>query len=474
MKYPVKFIISSAPNSNVRIHSDDFPKGIDKQLKFCPRNHCFSSTLSLDPGIYHYQFEIDGTIVPDILRAPQGGEAVLEIGAVENNGLIFDLQKTFVKHNHLVLMVGLDCTIWKKATLNIQTLQGIKIVPGKNTFFEGSCNYQMFVIDLPSDDALYTYFELIGYQENKFYGQNGLTDQEWAIEPFEIKEHLAPPITPSNIVGIYHLYNDKVISDFEKHVNYFEKFPIDYLSGDIPKESSLLKKFQYFPSHQDNLTLSCLLRNIFLETEDFHASLGLLGRFAYEHKQDIATIPFALSDSQVSFWELAKRNFVIASRGIGFQLLGSMTPEIIFGEEIGLYKIGKERNMSWTKTKWNKELFYFYQKLLKLRKKYPVLRQGRFRFVIQDCCLWGIERYMDGEDSVFIFANHSKNNIIVDLTQIMGFSGPIVELLSDHPLKRKKICTIFGESFVAFKQNSSKNKKNIKNFDPSDLEDDDE
>ena len=65
---------------------------------------------------------------------------------------------------------------------------------------------------------------------------------------------------------------------------------------------------------------------------------------------------------------------------------------------------------------------------------------------------------MDGEDSIYIFANHSKNNIIIDLSQIISYSGPIIELLSNHSLKRKKVCTIFGESLVAFKSNKSKSK----------------
>lgn len=457
MKFPVQFLLAAQQYKEVLLLSDDFPDDINKQLDYCSNTHCFSSTLWLPSGTYRYQFLADNTPVTDTLRTNQEGIATIEIGADQNSGIIFDLNKSFVKNNHLVLVLGLDKSIWIEAFLNIQTIQGMQVIYGKSTFIEGSTEYFTFVFDIPEDDSVFAFFELIGHHDRKFYGENGVKDNEWSTSPFEIKEHRTSPIKNSNITSIYHLDTPKSVIDFEKHITYFEKFPINYISGEIPENSTLLKNFNYFQQDFDYSTLTCLLRNIFLETEDFHASLGLLGRFAYEYRQDISTIPFALSDHTHSFWELTHRNFKTMSRAVGFQLLGSMTPKIFFGEEIGLHKTGLERVMLWTKTKWNKNLYNFYQKLLKLRKKYPVLRQGRFRLVIQDCNLWGIERYMTGEDSIFIFGNHSKNNIIVDLTSIMNFNGPIVELLSESPIKRKKVCTIFAESIVAFKQNSSKN-----------------
>ncbi len=471
MKYLIKFILPSYDYKNVSIHSEDFPLDIDKNLVHCEQSHCFSTVIELPQGTYHYKFNADGVIIPDTLRTSSDEFAILNIGPSDNDGVIFDMEKSFVKNNHLVLLIGLEFTIWKNAVLNIQTLQGMKMIHGHSTFTEGSYDYQMFVIDITQEESLYAFFELVGHSENSFLGANGIKQTEWAIDPFEIDKHLSAPIPPSNIIGIYHLSNKKSIIDFEKHIAYFKSFPIDYISGDIPKNSLLQKEFHHFTKNQDSLPLTCLLRDIFLEKDDFNPSLGLLGRFAYEYRQDISTIPFALSDDNVSFWDIAKRNLKLATRGIGFQLLGSMTPFIYFGEEIGLHKTGEERNMFWTKTKWNKELFHFYQKLLKLRKKYPVLRQGRFRLIMQDCSLWGIERYMDGEDSIYIFANHSKNNIVIDLTQIIKYTGPIIELLSDHPLKRKKVCTIFGESLVVFKPNKSKSK--IICLDPE-LEDDEE
>ncbi|MGL4677144.1 MAG: hypothetical protein ACRCWI_05710 [Brevinema sp.] len=460
MEYPIKFILAAQHYKTVSILSDDFPEHINKELSFCKKKQCFVTTLNLPEGIYRYRFQADGEILSDSLRTTKE-IAILEIGSSHNQGVIFDIQKSFVKNNHLVLMIGIDPLLWQQVFVNIQTLKGMQTIHGKSTFIEGSIEYYMFVLDIPNEESIYAFFELNGHNIQKYYGENGLKDNEWSTSPFEIKTHLSEPITPSDITGIYHLATPKSILDFEKYISYFEKFPIDYVSGDISKTSVLRKTLNYFPTCQAHLTLSCLLRDIFLEEDNFYASLGLLGRFAYEYCQDIAMIPFVLSDNQLSFWELSKRNFTVAARGVCFQLLGSMTPKILFGEEIGLYKVGLERSMIWTKTKWNKDLFNLYKKLLKLRKKYPVLRQGRFRFVIQDCNLWGIERYMDGEDSIFIFANHSKHNIVINLTKIMDFNGSIIELLTDYNLKRKKVCTIFSESFTAFKQNNSKKKLSI-------------
>lgn len=459
MKYPVKFILAAQQYQTVSLLSDDFPDYINKNLNYCSSTHCFSTILELPSGTYNYQFLADNTPVTDKLRTSNEGIATLEIGSKHNHGIIFDISKSFVKNNHLVLILGIDNSIWTNVTLNIQTIQGMTLIYGKSTFSEGSTEYFTFILDVPEEESIFAFFELEDHHGRKFYGENGLKDNEWAVSPFEIREHHRLPIKNSDILAIYHLDTPKSIIDFEKHIGHFEKFPINYISGNIAEDSVLRQEFTYFQQDTEYSHLTCLLRDILLEKNDFHASLGLLGRFAYEYRQDISTIPFALSDHNLSFWELTHRDLKTMSRSIGFQLLGSMTPKIFFGEEIGLHKVGLERTMLWTKTKWNKTLYHFYQKLLKLRKKYPVLRRGRFRFVMQDCNIWGIERYMSGEDSIYIFGNHSNTNATIDLTKIMQFNGPIIELLSEHPLKRKKVCTIFAESIVAFKQNSSKNNK---------------
>jgi len=458
-EYPIKFII---PNDNyeiVRIYSNNFPINIDKELDYCEYGQYFSKIIYLPTGLYTYQFEVDGKIAPDLLRAPNGGEATIELGVEYNDGIIFDLSKSFIKNNHLVLILAYDISVWTTAVLNIQTLNGIEIIKGKDIFFEGSYEYQMFTVPISQEEVL-AYFEIQRYNETFYLGENGLKEKEWAICPIEISQKTSTKVIQnSDIIAIYSITNQKAINEFEKHNSYFDKIPIDYIIADLKSDSILLDKFIQYPKIKENKSLTFLLRDIFLEKDDINPSLGLLGRFAYETKQDLGSIPFSLSDDNISFWNLIHRDFTIAKRAIGFQLLCSMIPNILFGEEIGLVKNDRDRQMFWSRSKWNKELLHYYQRLLKLRKKYIVLRQGRFRFVLQDCQIWGIERYMQGEESIFIFANHSKNNVIVDLTEIMGYSGPILELLNDYPIKRKKVCTIFAETLVVFRSNNISQKK---------------
>lgn len=451
-KYPIRFLLPNEGFKKVCVESNDFPKETFTEMIFNERNNCFTTTIELPPGKYSYQFNADGKIIDDLLRAPQGGSALLRLG--DSEGVIFELDKVFIKNNHIILTLGIDRSIWHDATLNIQTLQGIETIKGYHTFFEGSYEYQLFVVCIPPDSSLLAYFEISNGDQIFYLGENGLKEQEWSISPIEISvDTISIPSQSNEIIASYYLTHSKVIQEFEKHHQYFEKFPADYIMGDIEKNSILFKDHQIISVQNQHTLLASILRDIFIEKEDINPSFGLLGRYAYESRQDISTIPFFLSDSEVSFWHLCRREIPTATRGIIFQLLCTVAPQIVFGEEIGLVKTGNDRSMYWTKTKWNKELYNLYIKLLKLRKKYPVLRQGNFRFVLQDCCVWGIERYMPGEESIYIFANHSKNNVVIDLTQIMNHSGAIIELLTDHPLKRKRVCTLFGESVNVFKMN---------------------
>ncbi|MGL4394104.1 MAG: hypothetical protein ACRCS8_02645 [Brevinema sp.] len=452
MNYPIKFLLPNQNFKNVSIHSDDFPSNLDLNLYFDERNNCFCSTLELPAGQYSYQFNIDGEIVHDQLRAPQGGFAHLIL--TNESGIIFDIDKIFIKNNHVILFLGLDHDLWDSAVLNLQTLQGIQSVNGFHGFYEGAFEYQIFMFPIPADGVLLGYFEL-RQEDTLFYlGENGIKEEEWSVCPIEIFTKDMNVIAHHNdMVALYELSNSKAVLEFEKHCDYFEKFPVDHLVGDIDPNSILFEKLQAYPKQEPHHELSCLLRDIFIEKEDLTASMGLLGRYAYEHQKDLSTVSISLSDDQVSFWHVCHRELATAMRGILFQLLCTVTPKILFGEEIGLCKAGNERSMYWTKTKWNKDLYHFYVKLLKLRKKYPVLRQGSFRFVLQDCVVWGIERFMEGEESIYIFANHSKQNIVIDLTQVMNHSGAIIELLTEHPLKRKRVCTIFADSIGVFKMN---------------------
>ncbi|MGL4561839.1 MAG: hypothetical protein ACRCV0_06095 [Brevinema sp.] len=454
VKYPIKFLLPNKDYKNVSVHSDNFPQDIETSMIYNERNNCFSTTIELPEGTYTYRFKADDVFIDDVLRAPSGGIATLML--CNDDGLFFESDKVFIKNNSIILTLGIDSSIWDSAILNIQTLHGIQTISGYHGFFEGAFEYQHFTVPIPDEGVLLGYFELTKEDDHFYLGENGIKEQEWSISPLEISTENISSISQHNdvdIVASYYLTQPKVIQEFEKHYDYFEKFPIDHLVGKIETTSILLQNHKLYQDYPQNQALACLLRDIFTEKEEISPGMGLLGRYTYECRQDISTIPFTLSDDEVSFWHVCRRDIPTAMRGIIFQLFCTLNPKIIFGEEIGLVKTGSERNMYWTKTKWNKELYNFYVKLLKLRKKYPVLRKGGFRFVLQDCAVWGVERFMLGEDSIFIFANHSKQNVVIDLTKIMNHSGAIIEMLTDHPLKRKRVCTLFADSVSVFKIN---------------------
>ena len=65
-----------------------------------------------------------------------------------------------------------------------------------------------------------------------------------------------------------------------------------------------------------------------------------------------------------------------------FHMLGSVC--IYYGDEIGMdgeHDPGCRKCMIWDKSKWNKEIFTMFQKLIKMRKKYEALTNGEFLFI---------------------------------------------------------------------------------------------
>lgn len=447
MDYPVKFLLPDRGFKSVSIQGEGFPEDADLTLQHCSRKKSFSTVLFLPEGIYRYRFNADGQIIDDPFRAC-GNEAVLYLGG---KNVFFDETKIFFDGKDLVITLNINNAVWFDAVLNVQTLSGIRAIKSMCFFYEGTHKYLRFAIPSDGQENIYTYFELQGDDGLKFFGSNGFHDREWAIEPFLILRSQVKTMIRHDITAVYMLDSPKNTNDFEKRHDYFDLFAVDYIDAPLSTKSSLLQYMQIVP---DDLPvhegLAFLLREFFLEQGDIIPVSALIGRFFYEYGDKILQFRIKLSDENVSFWDAAQRNIPAATRAIAFQFLCCGVPEIMFGEEVGLAKLGIERRMYWTKARWNKELFHFYRKMLGLRKQYPVLRLGNMRFVIQDCGIWGIERFMPGEPSIFIFANHSKDNIVIDLTRFVGESVNIKELLTDHVLKRKKVCTIYADSVAVY------------------------
>ncbi|MGL4366809.1 MAG: hypothetical protein ACRCTQ_00785 [Brevinemataceae bacterium] len=435
----------------VKILSTDFEETIELELL---NNKYFYTVLNLPTGIYRYQLEADGEIITDPFRSPHGGLSELIVGEY-NNGIIFDPTKILRFEDKLIIQIALYKHQWNKINLNIQSLLTLNTIPGIFSFCEGSHNYYEFHIPTQQiHNNIIFYFELVKDGQRYFFGESGLKNQEWEVHPIEINITKTIPTTYPDITAIYNISSTPSSQKFDQHLSYFDDFPISHITGSKEESPFINEKFPHIASSNNSIAenTTALLHYIFLQNTHIDLGIGLFQKMMYELNNHSTTIPIALSNHNQCFWSLSEQNIDTALPGIIFQMLGCNIPEILFGEETGLSTTGLQRQMYWSKNKINTDLFTFYKKLLKLRQQYPVLRKGHSRFCIQEKQAWGLERYLQGEDSIFIFANHSKENITIDLTEIMQHNGNMIELISDHKLKRKKVCTIFAQSAAVYKK----------------------
>ncbi|MGL5254087.1 MAG: hypothetical protein ACRC9L_03630 [Brevinema sp.] len=449
MSYPVRFLLPDKGYKNVSINGIGFSDDLDLNLQYDDRSGVFSSTLILPAGKYSYHFNVDNQKISCPFRSDNTGEASLILGQDE---IQFSLEMPFIRNNSVVFTISVETLFWQNVSLNVQSsLFGLKNIVGKPIFYEGTRCWYGFFLPVPVEPVL-AYFELRNADCTVFYGEKGYTEKEWAVVPFELDKTTLPQYETADITAIYRFYTPKDIREFEKRSDYFNDLHFSHIDAPLPENSALAKrKPPPSDSYQVANDLSYLIRQLFTEQTDINPLLALLGRFYHKNFNTMASTRIRLSDDQYSFWDLSRRNLPAMLRAVVFQLLCTNIPDVLFGEEIGLSKTGLERHMYWTKAKWNKEILNFYETLLKLREEYPVLRIGYTRYIVQDCALWGIERFAPNEDSIFIFANHSKDNVVMDLTKIISPGFAIQELLTKHTLKRKRICTIHAEGIAIYR-----------------------
>ncbi len=141
------------------------------------------------------------------------------------------------------------------------------------------------------------------------------------------------------------------------------------------------------------------------------------------------------------FLTQAKNNIEILKLALALQMTLPGMPMIYYGDEIGM--TGEmdpdcRRGMIWDEKKQNKDILAYYQKWIKIHKKYSSLKNGQFKTILVDDInkIYIFSRFNDIEE-LYIAFNFSTNNIEIDL---LKNKTPISECDYSNFLKTKDCC----------------------------------
>lgn len=116
-------------------------------------------------------------------------------------------------------------------------------------------------------------------------------------------------------------------------------------------------------------------------------------------------------------------------------------PMIYYGDEIGMIgekDPGCRGTMIWDTTKWNMDLFRWFQKLIGIRNAYPVFRRGSFEAIHVDNAkkLYGFKRTYEA-DKVIVVLNNDKRTHDVTIPVGAESEGRWVDLLTEKTFQRR-------------------------------------
>ncbi len=189
-----------------------------------------------------------------------------------------------------------------------------------------------------------------------------------------------------------------------------------------------------------------------MSAENFVIELGRQ-LFDYPMQANFVMLNLLSSHDTPRFYSIVEKDINRLKLAVAFQFTFLGIPMIYYGEENGMeggHDPDNRRFMEWNEEKWDKDVLNFYKTMIRIRMDNHVLSDGDIRFFFSQESVIGFERF-NHFDKLTIFINNSEKNIQIDLTQFLG-NGDFVDISKDHPLKRKKVFTLYSNEFVILRK----------------------
>ncbi|WP_106769121.1 alpha-glycosidase [Paenibacillus faecalis] len=190
--------------------------------------------------------------------------------------------------------------------------------------------------------------------------------------------------------------------------------PDAYILGEVWHESSIWLEGDQFDAVMNYPFTNAVLDFFIRRKVDAEKFSFMLGRQLAGYPRQASEVAFNLLDSHdtARLLTLANGDKRLMKLAALFQFTYSGTPCIYYGDEIGMDggdDPGCRKCMVWDEDKQDKELFTFYQKIIKLRKAHPALRTGTFDFLTTEH-LGGKVAYRreDDNETIVVFMNNDK------------------------------------------------------------------
>lgn len=190
--------------------------------------------------------------------------------------------------------------------------------------------------------------------------------------------------------------------------------PDAYILGEVWHESSIWLEGDQFDAVMNYPFTNAVLDFFINGTVDAEKFSFMLGRQLAGYPRQASEVAFNLLDSHdtARLLTLARGDKRLMKLASLFQFTYSGTPCIYYGDEIGMdggHDPGCRKCMEWNEDKQDKELFAFYQRIIKLRKAHSALRTGTFNFLTTEY-LGGKLAYLreDDNESIVVFMNNDK------------------------------------------------------------------